>query len=103
MDEQTQKTGFLQILVENKKLLIIVLVSIVAVVIGVSVFIGAKSSNEYQGLIKRLDTETQELNKASQTNVVSPEQNTSKDSTASQSDEIIPASSEDSTPAKVAR
>ena len=94
MDEQTQQTGFLQILVENKKLVIIALVAVVAIVIGISVFIGAKSSNEYQGLIKRLDTETQELNKASQTNVSAP---------SPQSDEIVPASGEDSTPAKVAR
>lgn len=66
------KNGILQMLMENKKIVIIGVVALVAIIIGISIFIGAKSSDEYQGLIKRIETETQDLNKAGQTNISAP-------------------------------
>jgi|GEM_PF-5741361 len=106
------KNAFVQMLMENKKFVIIGVIAVVAVVIGLSVLIGAKSSSEYQGLIKRIDSQTQELNKASQTNIFAPSltDQSSTGSDPSTIDNSIPfemegtpaASAEPSTP-KIAR
>jgi len=72
ISSEQPKNAFVQMLTENKKIVIIGVIAVAAVVIGLSVLIGAKSSSEYQGLIKRIDTQTQELNKASKTDISSP-------------------------------
>ncbi|MFA6305557.1 MAG: hypothetical protein WC651_02395 [Candidatus Gracilibacteria bacterium] len=94
---QAPQNAILQMLIENKKLVIIGLIAVAAVIIGLSVLIGTKSSGEYQGLIKKIETQTKELN---ETNILAPE------SAASKSEEIIPASTEETeekTPAGVPR
>ncbi|MCK9185976.1 hypothetical protein M0P48_00865 [Candidatus Gracilibacteria bacterium] len=88
------QNAFLQMIMENKKIVIIGVIAVIAVIIGLSVLIGAKSSNEYQGLIKLIDEETQELKEPS---IPLP------DTTATVSEEVVPATSEELTPAKVAR
>lgn len=104
--EQPQN-AFVQMLMENKKVVAIGVVAVVAVVIGLSVLIGAKSSSEYQGLIKRIDSQTQELNKASQTNISSPSATDVDPSTIDNSIpfemEGTPAASEEPSTAKIAR
>lgn len=98
------QNGFVQMLMENKKFVAIGVTAVVAVIIGLSVLIGAKSSDEYQGLIKRIDSQTQELNKASQTNISSPSAaDSSVDSSSSTIDNSIPFEMEGTPAVKVAR
>lgn len=91
--EPATQNSFIQMIMENKKIVIIGIVAVVAIVIGLSVFIGAKSSNEYQGLIQRIDTETKDLNKSSQTNISAP----------SEIDNSVPFEMEGASSGKVAR
>lgn len=45
----------------NKGLLIAIVLGIIAVVIGISAFLNSSSSNKYQGLIRQVENETEQL------------------------------------------
>lgn len=50
-----------QLLSGSKGVVIAVIIGLIAIVIGVSALIGFKSSNQYQGYLKKVEQQTQEL------------------------------------------
>lgn len=57
---ETQRS---QLLAGSKGVIIAVIIGIIAVVIGVSALIGFKSSNQYQGYLKKIEQQTENLTK----------------------------------------
>lgn len=45
----------------NKGLLIAIVLGVIAAVVGVSAFLNSGSGNQYEGLIKKVESETQQL------------------------------------------
>lgn len=45
----------------NKGLLIAIVLGVVAAVVGVSAFLNSGSGNQYEGLIRKVESETQQL------------------------------------------
>lgn len=50
-----------QLLAGSKGVIIAIIIGIIAIVIGVSALIGFKSSNQYQGYLKKVEQQTQDL------------------------------------------